>query len=265
VQAAWYRQHRALVRVLALVVPLVVSGGLYLLAEYVPNSSAALILVLLVVAAASTGDLVAGLIAAASSALGFDYFLTQPYLTLRIDNMEDIQLAILLLLVGSAVSQLASWGIRQNQAATEQSAYVRAVLESADLASGSISDVDALPRVADAIGRVLGISEVSFEYGEQDAGAVVVQHDGTLTCRGAEVDLAVRAASRWQRVTAAIPVAREGRQVGYFRLGPLADLVRATREQRRVAVLLARQWSRRAQPRRARPEADEPGRAAIVP
>ena len=111
---AWYRQHHGIVRVLAVVVPLVISGVLHLLSGLVANSAAALVLVLFVVGAASTGDRLAGLLAALSAAVGFDFFLTQPYLRLQIDSAEDIELAVLLLLIGLAVSELASWAIRQS-------------------------------------------------------------------------------------------------------------------------------------------------------
>lgn len=55
---------------------------------------------------------------AVAATIGFDFFLTIPYFQLRIDSFQDFLLAGLLLLVGLAVSELASWGIRQSASAT---------------------------------------------------------------------------------------------------------------------------------------------------
>jgi K+-sensing histidine kinase KdpD len=69
------------------------------------NTNAALVLVLWVVAAASTGIRLAGVLAALSSAAWFDFFLTAPYLTFRINDRADIETTVLLVLVGAAVSE----------------------------------------------------------------------------------------------------------------------------------------------------------------
>ena len=50
----------------------------------------------------------------------------------------------------------------------------------------------------------------------------------------------------------ALPVARNGGQVGYFKISTPNQDIRPTREQLQVAVLLAGQWSLRVQAPRAR-------------
>ena len=70
-ELAWYREHRMIVRLLAVVIPLLAAAGLYLIPDVVAKSAAALVLVLIVVAAASTGDRLSGMIAAVSAAVGF--------------------------------------------------------------------------------------------------------------------------------------------------------------------------------------------------
>ncbi len=255
-----FLQHRAVVRVLAVLVPLVVSAGLNLLVAEVPNSAAALVLVLVVVGSAATGDRLAGALAALSSALGFDFFLTRPFFRLRIHAVQDIELAVLLLLVGLAVSELASWGIRQGARANEQAGFVQGALQSANLAAGSIDDAEALARVATSIGRVLGIEAVSFEYGEHDAAAGVIQRDGFMKCQGKVVDVALTGLPRSPCAYAAIPVVRHGGQVGYFRIGTPSRDVRPSREQLEVAVLLAGQWALRAEPPQSRIRRGGPAR-----
>jgi hypothetical protein len=255
----WFRQHRAAVRWLSVLVPLLVSSGLYLAVGLVPNSAAALVLVLFVVGAAATGDRLAGVLAAVSSAVGFDFFLTVPYLQLRIDSVEDVLLAGLLLLVGVAVSELASWGIRQSAVASQQSAFVKGALESADLAAGSTSLPDALDRVADSIKRVLGAEQVSFEYGDHDPTAAAINRDGTMRYKGRVFDVDLTGLPVGPYVYTAIPVVQQGAQVGFFRIANPTQDVRPSRDQLRVAVLLAGQWSLRAAPTRRTRE----GRDAI--
>lgn len=237
----WFRRHRGLIRVLAACVPVAASGGLHLVKDLVANSAAALILVLLVVGFAATGDRVAGLLAGLASALGFSYFLTAPYLSLRIDDTEDLQLAILLLLVGAAVTELALWGVRQSAAASQQAGFITGVLESADLAAGVARLPDALERVSERIRKTLGAERVSFEYGEHDSAAAIINRDGSVRCQGADLD--VRAHGLPTDRHTVIPVAQRGAQVGYFQITTATTLVRPTREQLRVAGLLAGQWS----------------------
>jgi hypothetical protein len=251
----WFRQHRAVVRLLSVLVPLLVSSGLYLAVGVVPNSAAALVLVLFVVGAAATGDRLAGVLAAVASAVGFDFFLTVPYLQLRIDSVEDVLLAGLLLLVGVAVSELASWGIRQSAVASQQSAFVKGALESADLAAGSTHLPDALDRVADSIKSVLGAEQVSFEYGDHDSTAAVINRDGTLRYKGRVVDVDLAGLPVGPYVYTAIPIVQQGSQVGFFRIANHTRDVRPSRDQLRVAVLLAGEWSLRAAPARRTREA----------
>lgn len=247
VEIDWYRRHPWMLRALAGVGPLVVSGGLYFV-DYVANSAAALVLVLAVVGAAATGDRTAGLLAGLSATVGFAYFLTKPYLQFRIDSAEDIELAVLLLLVALAVSELACWGIRQSVAAHEVSGFVTGVLESADLASGSTPVAEALGRVSATIGRTLGAEQVSFVYGDHDAGAAVIGRDGSVRCRGATLDVQAVGLPSGPDACTAIPIAQHGAQIGYFRICSPTRVLRPTRDQLRVIVLLAWQWSLRAQP-----------------
>lgn len=246
-EQSWYRRHPGIVRVLAILIPLIAAGVLHSILSIVPTTSAAIVLVLFVVASAATGDRLAGVLAAASSALGFDYFLTQPYLQLRIDSSEDIELALLLLIVGLAVSELASWGVRQGAAATEQASFVQGALKAADLAAGSTSHLDGLERMAESIKGVLGVDQVTYEYGEHDGAAAVIQRDGLVRYRGKSIDVTLTGLPNDPGSYTAIPVVQRGAQVGYFRIIPGAN-ARPGRDALRVGVLLAGEWSLRATP-----------------
>ena len=76
------------------------------------NTNVALLLVAAVVAVACLGNRFAGVLAALSAAVWFDYFFTQPYERLTISRPADVTTFALLLAVGVAVSQMAAWARR---------------------------------------------------------------------------------------------------------------------------------------------------------
>ena len=106
---------RSLTLVAAVLAPVAVSALLSLARGLITNNNAALVLVLVVVAVAATGDRVAGLVAAVVSAAAFDFFLTQPYLDFAISERDDIEAAVLLALIGLAVTEVALWGRASRQ------------------------------------------------------------------------------------------------------------------------------------------------------
>ena len=119
------------VRVAAILLPIVTSAILAGFREEIPTAAAVLVLVLSVVAAAATGDRAAGLLAAVSAGAAFDFFLTEPYQRFTIEDPDDIQVAVLLVLIGVAVTELALWGHRQQARAARRSGYLEGVLGTA--------------------------------------------------------------------------------------------------------------------------------------
>ena len=97
-----------LVLVAALVGPLLVALALVPFRTDLSRTNAALVLVVVVVAVAAFGNRVAGAVAALSAAAWFDFFLTRPYPRFTINGGEDIETAVLLLIVGLIVSRLAA-------------------------------------------------------------------------------------------------------------------------------------------------------------
>ena len=126
---------RSLVLATAVLAPVAVSALLSLVRGLITNNNAALVLVLVVVAVAATGDRVAGLVAAVVSAAAFDFFLTQPYLTFAINQRDDIEAALLLALIGLAVTEIALWGRRQQARASTRAGYLDGVVSAARLAA----------------------------------------------------------------------------------------------------------------------------------
>ena len=92
--------------VVALAGPVVVSAALIPLRGEIRPSNVSLVLVLVVVIAAVLGGRIGGATAAFVSALSFDFFLTRPYYSFTIDARDDIETAVLLLVVGLVVGEL---------------------------------------------------------------------------------------------------------------------------------------------------------------
>jgi K+-sensing histidine kinase KdpD len=99
-----------LVMLAALIGPLVVSAGLVPFRDNFANTNAVLLLVLVIVAVAVSGNRVAGVVAALTVAVWFDFFLTRPYQTFVITDRNDVGTTVLLLAVGVGVTELAAWG-----------------------------------------------------------------------------------------------------------------------------------------------------------
>ncbi len=231
--------HRPLVVLGAAVVPVAACAILALFRDSIVNTNAALGLVLLVVAAASTGIRWAGIVAALSSAVGFDYFLTEPYNTLSISDRGDIETALLLLLIGVAVTEVALWGRREQALASTEQGYLNGVLGTASLvASGRSSTAELIDRVSRQIVDVLHIDSCRFDPAQR-SGLPALHSSGTLTRGGHEINVARKGLPIDSKM--ALMVQSGGVIYGQFVLTASTRVVRPTAEQIRVAVTLADQ------------------------
>ena len=95
-----------------LAAPLVLAAVLVPFRASFPDTDAALAMLLVVVAVAANGDRLAGVLAAVSTAVWFDFFLTQPYERFTITRRTDIETTVLLVVIGVAVTEIAVWGRR---------------------------------------------------------------------------------------------------------------------------------------------------------
>jgi K+-sensing histidine kinase KdpD len=234
-------QRQSLVVGAAAVVPLMACGVLTTLRSSVPNASAALLLVVVVVAAAATGIRAAGLVAALSSALWFDVFLTQPRGQLAITDPADLQATILLITVGLAVSELALWGRRQQARASRTTGYLAGLVDTATTATVPSADLlELTDRVCRQLTDVLGLDGCRFVT---SASAPLAEPqltvEGIVVRRGRVIDV-TRDGFPVDDETV-LPVRTNGRVVGEFLLTAATRVVRPTTDQLRVAVLLADQ------------------------
>lgn len=225
----------------AAVAPLVVCAVLSAFRDQVTAATAVLILVLLVIAAASTGVRVAGIVAAVSGGLWFDFFLTQPYGQLAIDDRDDVEAAVLLVVIGAAVTEVALWGHRQQARAQRRAGYLDGVLGTAEIVALRSESPDALTaHVADQIRQILAVSRCRFVLGPvRDPRVPVLGHEGHVTRRGKEVDVDRDGLPTDDDI--ALVVTRAGATVGHFLLTSASQVARPTLEQRKVAILLADQ------------------------
>ena len=231
---------RLAVRVTGLLLPLVTCAVLAEFHDTVTSATAALVVVLWVVAAAATGDRPAGLLAALSGAVSFD-FLTQPYHRFSISDADDVEVTVLLLVIGGLVTEVALWGHRQQARAARRTGYLDGVLGTARVVSEGATPAPALiDIVARQITEVLDAQACRFVPGPvHDARLALLDHDGTVTRNGREVDVDRHGLPYDEEV--ALLVRRGQRVVGHFVVTAAARIAYPTTEQRRVAMLLADQ------------------------
>ena len=224
---------------LALAVPLAVCATLSAARGTVASDNAVLVLVLVVVAVAASGSRLAGVVAALSSAAWFDYFLTRPLHHFTIADRDDVETAVLLTLVGIAVTEIALWGRRQQARLSEREGYLTGVISAADL----VARGEATPKVVlDFIGRqivdLLAIDSCTYAVGPPGAHARL-ERDGSVTRGGSILD--VDRSGMPVNDVIELPVERGGMILGRYVLTAASRVVWTDTEQRRVAVTLADQ------------------------
>ena len=235
------RTHRLATTVVAALIPLATAALLSLVRDSVTAATAVLVLVAVVVAMCITGIRAAGLVAALSAAAWFDFFLTEPYNSFAINDANDVEAAVLLLVIGGIVTETALWGLRQEAALSRQSGYLRGVLATAEtLAAHHDSRDEVTAAVAQRIIEVLDLDSCRFVAGPRpDPGSPTLEPDGSLLRDGYR--LSVERDGLPVDSTMVLPV-RAGDQVrGHFVLTAASHVARPSAEQRRVAVLLADQ------------------------
>ncbi len=233
------RSHRGSVVTAAVVVPLLVCWLLSLAGDRIAKTSAALALVLVVVAAAASGVRIAGIAAALAGAIGFDFFLTEPRHVLSISSAADVETAVLLLVVGAAVSEIAIWGRRQQSRASRELGYLDGIVQVADaVTTGAGGTDEIIPIVGEQIRTVLGVDSCLYDPTDQ-TGLPIVSREGSVVSSGRPLDIDRRGLPTKSKL--ALPL-RSGRAVyGHYLLTAATRVVRPSQHQLRVAVLLADQ------------------------
>lgn len=174
---AGHRDRLALAGAVSL--PMALSAALLPVRTTLPSTIAVLLLVTVVVAVAANGDRIAGLAAAASAALWFDFFLTRPYERLTITRAADIETTVLLLVVGAAVTELAVHRRKRGEVVADETSYLDAIRSTAELVAADSSPSAVVGQVCDQLTTLLDLRACRFERG-QFGGLPVLQPDGEL-------------------------------------------------------------------------------------
>jgi K+-sensing histidine kinase KdpD len=219
--------------------PLALTVALVPFRESVPNTDAALALVLVIVAVAAAGHRAAGLLAAVSAAVWFDFFLTIPYERFTITRHADAETTALILAVGVAVTEIAVRGRRQRAAAARRAGYLDGISAAARAVATGTEPQQLIGEVCAGLTRLLGLSACRFQDGAAGIGSPPrLLRDGRVV---------TTAGQTWDTELAGLPPGRDtellaeagGLLQGRFLLTPGPG--RPTHEQRMVAAGLADQ------------------------
>jgi hypothetical protein len=201
------------------------------------NSNVALVLVLVVVGAAMLGGRLAGVTTAVVAALAFNFFHTQPYLTLSIEKTEDIATFFLLLVVGLIVGELSQLQRRSRHRESEQAAGARLLEDVAATLAAGVPTEEVWTEVRDGLVVELGLRSCRFEPAPFSPRLPAVDRRGRI--EGQEL--------RWTLTGFELPdggaqltVEHAGSLLGRLVLEPTPGHG-TTLDQRRVAVALADQ------------------------
>ena len=164
-----------------LAAPLVLGAVLVPFRGSVPDTDAALAVVV-VVAAAANGDRLAGVLAAVSAAVWFDFFLTEPYERFTITRRADIETAVLLLVIGVAVTEIAVRGRRLYAVASSRAGYLEGINGAARAAATGGSAQALIGQVSSQLVELLLLRSCVFQYSVAGLGRPVrLQRDGSVT------------------------------------------------------------------------------------
>ena len=225
----------------AVIIPLLVAAALAPFRDSVTPTTDALVLVAVVVGFSTTGLRAAGLAAALAAAAGFDFFLTEPYQSFAINDANDLEAAVLLLVIGGLVTETALWGQRTDAALAREVGYVDGVLATAESVSADRLGAEEHARlVSQRICEVLDLDSCRFELaGTLEPSLPTLNHDGSITWAGRDLD--VKRDGLPVDSVVVLPVRSGGALRGQFLLTAASHVARPNERQRRVAVLLADQ------------------------
>jgi hypothetical protein len=224
----------------ALLVPLAAAAVLLPFRASWSNANVALVLVVIVVAVSAIGNRVAGALAALAAAAWFDFFFTRPYERFAIANPADIKTAVLLLLVGLAVSQLAARARRLQVLAITDAGYLAQIHAAAELAKSARSPDAVVDHVTEQLTGLLDLTGCRFEYGSLLGHPPRLEPDGSIMIGH----------HRWETETWGLPGQEielrtfgNGQYYGRFMLQPKPGS-KPSLQARLVAVTLADQAGR---------------------
>lgn len=142
---------------------LIIAGALVPFRDHLPNADMALALVVPVLLAAIIGGRIAGALTAVVSAMTFDFFFTQPYLSLRISSKDDFATFVVLFIVAMVAAEVGIRSRRGGAAARESRSEIERLVRVAELSArgADVDDVVSSAR-AELIG-LFGLEECVYQ------------------------------------------------------------------------------------------------------
>jgi hypothetical protein len=202
-----------------------------------------LLLVLVVVVAAVLGGRSAAVVAAITATMAFDFFLTRPYNSMRIESADDLETAIIMLAVGLLVGEVAARGRRFRRQRERAADAIGRVHRVAALiaASGPLDRDHRLDVIVDAVRteltELLHLHDCRLEYAPFQWPMPRLERSGTIEASEHEYADDGFVLPEWG---VQLPVLDAGREIARFVL--MGDpAVSVTIEERVVAVALADQ------------------------
>ncbi len=225
---------------LAGLLPLAAAALLVPFRESTAAANLALALVLPVVAAAAVGGRMPGMVAAVVTAVTYDFFLTRPYLSMRITSRDDIETTALLFIVGAAVGTIAARGRHSRRAVEHGRSELHRIAHLAEMVASGAELVDVLRETEREITELLRLEQCRFETPpfSVDTDRPRLERNGSYGT--AHTHRLTRTGFAFPANGLTLEVLAHGRPVGRFVLVPAPE-TGSTLEERVVAIALADQ------------------------
>jgi len=201
----------------------------------VTHANAALVLALVTIGAATVGGRWAGGATALAGAVGFDFFLTEPYGSLAIKDGSEIVTTILLFVLGVAVGQIVGERARAERGKQAGADEVSGLHRVAQLVSGDAPLSQVITTVEDEIAKVLLVPEATYTLLPPDPAPPVMDGSGRVDAPYVHLEDGFALPSPGVLV----PVRGAGTARGWVVCGPPSGLVGVSSDRRRTALVLA--------------------------
>jgi hypothetical protein len=222
--------------------PIAIAAVLVVVRDHVLNTNLALVLAGVVVLVALAGGRAAGALAAVTATMSFDFFLTRPYLTLRMNSEDDIETAAILLGVGIIAGQYAARARRTRARMETGRSEIRRIHRLAEFVAQGGGPDDVIRAGGTELTDLLGLRGYRFERPPYDRPLPRLQRTGVVERPDAPIVVLrlTRDGFELPRDGVELAVLSRGTEIGRYVLEPSAG-VGASLEQGIVAVALADQ------------------------
>jgi Domain of unknown function (DUF4118) len=231
----WLNRHRQVVWVAAVLLGPLIAALLTLARPELHENHVTLILVLTVAVVSAAGLPPAGLVAAVTTAVAYDYLWTEPYYSFRIFDTQDLLTVLLLVVVGGAIEQLSWWAGRQRAVAVRRRDYLTALRRAAEPIAPE-THAATLEAILDTMCTVLDADSCELVLDDPLPGTVL-HGDGSVTRAGRIMDVDTDGLPADDVI--AIPAPTPNDRPAYFAVTAATQVARPRAEQRQVAALLA--------------------------